>query len=410
MIKRITSTLLLVTTFCYILGTNVLAAEIYDIDNRNFYSKDQLENKQELEKMDEEFSSIEINLPEDEFVWDIDDENNSNMMLFSTYSVPKGVCTTGVATGKSLIGNMSAVQNLDCRVTKGKVESKFTFGNNIKKSFIIPGMNNTNVNGVSCYGMIPQGLTNYNGYFFITAYCGCSSNHNSVIYVINPSTLECITTLVLAQKTHAGGITYANGYLWIMDGDSNKVYYYKYSEISTAITYATYNTNVKSVNLYYYIRGTQTLSDQALACYCTTYKGYLCIGEFYETKSGKLQLYEPSITSTKKMSSVIEVTAMPPKAQGAMFYKYGNYVYILLSTSYGRTNKSYAYVYRTSGDTLSGELTNTKKIELPCLLEEVVTYGNYTYFLFESCGKKYRADASSVIGKVCGFDNSLIYK
>ncbi len=460
-LKKVVSLVLLVTTFCYILSMNVLADisvfldkgaigdnsksnDITEIDDITDYLGEYDFEIIDVDQVESDFESIEINLPSDEYVSDecisnefvkkesISDENIGyklingdsleqtslgDMRLMVSLTPPNGVCTGGSATGTNLIGDMSKLDGVAFDVTRGINASKYYFKANIQKSFILPGMSSTNVKGHGCYGMVPQGLTYYNGMFFMTAYCGCDYGHNSVIYVVDSSTGNYITTLVMQEKIHAGGITYANGYLWITgEEEKNNIYYYNFSEINYAITYARQYSNVKSIDLTSYTHGKQVVNGLTTVDYCTTYSGYLCIGNFDKDKAGALKLYNPAVTASKTMNPVMEITSLPAQAQGAVIQQIGNYIYILISASWGRGNNSKVYIYRTETNNLNGSISVKKTMEMPCMLEEVVVQGNYTYMLFESCGEKYRTGsdgkgkAKCVIGNICGFANSFIFK
>ncbi len=454
MLKKGISVVLMVTSFCYILSVNVLANtiaivnsnDIYDsnsgfLEDGEFanYAEEYDEENIDIDQIESAFESIEINLPSDEYISDecISNEfvsdnsigyqfagsdtkaNTSEMRLMTSLTAPKGVVYMGGATGTDLVGDMSKLNGVPFNITRGINSSSYYFNSNIKTSFNLPGMKSTNVKGENCDGMIPQGITYYNGMFFMTAYCECAAKerHRSVIYVVDSSTGKYITTLVMQEVVHAGGITYAGGYLWIVgEKDSKNIYYYNFSEINYAITYVLQNPSVKSIDLTSYTHGKQVVNDMTRIDYCTTYSGYLCIGDFYKDKTGSLKLYNPVVTASKTMNSIMTISSLPEKAQGAVIQKIGNYIYILISTSWGRGNDSMVYIYRTETSVLSGSVSVKKTMVMPCMIEEVVVNGSYTYMLFESCGDKYRNNTDGigfpdyVIGKICGFTNTFIFK
>ncbi len=321
--------------------------------------------------------------------------------------------TVGETTNTDMAGDMETVLSKSFTVTKGSTETEYIFGTEMRASFIMPGMKNTNVKGSSCADMIPQGLEYYGGYYFITAYCS-KHNHSSVIYVINASTLKYVTTLILAESTHAGGIACANGYLWIC-GSDGIMYYYKYSDVSAAIKYSEQYPNVKSLSLAPADRGTMYLDNQKNSSFVAAYNGYICVGEHSDDGNGTIQFYQPTPVSGGMLSSILSIV-IPEQAQGAEFYEMEGHLYMLITASPSRTKNSSVYVYRSDSTKLNNTFAHKKTISMPCMIEEAVTNGMYTYFVFESCGNKYRNNtdgrgrATDIVGKVCGFSNQFIYK
>jgi len=376
----------------------------------------------ELAEIDEMYRNLEITLPEEEFVWEEEKKTvavNSNARAI--ISVPAGVCTSGTSTNTDLVWSMDTANNFEGSTVRESTlkEEFYTFGPKVKTSFVLPGMKTTNVNGASCSDMTPQGITYYDGYYFITAYCGNTkffndkiSEHDSVIYVIKGTTKKLITTLVIKDKDngetpHVGGIAYANGYLWL--GATEKILFYDYDEIKEAIVYAENHPIVKSIYIGNYTNGEMTV-DGGFASFITTYKGYLVLGTYDDSLlgTGYLRFCYPNAVDNGTFG-YISKWELPKKAQGMAFFSDSNYTYMIINTSRGASN-SKVYVYRTSGKLYSGVLTLTKSIYMPCYLEEAVTVEGYTYFVFESCAEQYRNGFIPVIGKVCGMDNAFIYK
>ena len=375
---------------------------------------------EEMAEIDEMYRNLEITLPEEEFVWEEEKKTiavNSNAR--ATISVPKGICTSGTATGTAIIQDMTNACAKTYVSESSGIKTSFSFGEQLKDSFVIPGMKNTNVKGFSCNAMIPQGITYHDGYYFVTAYCG-EREHDSVIYVIDGSSKKYITTLVLVldKDPHLGGITYANGYLWLCDTRQKTdttpkesfVYYYTYSEIKEAILYAKNNSSVKSISLANYTYGCADITNHGSASFITTYNGYLCIGEYESDFYGKgnIRYYYPKPTSSGTLG-YFAICEIPPLAQGIDFYVSINHTYIILTASWGYLDST-IYVYKKSGTSMSGTLHNRKIMKFPCKLEEVIINGNTTYFIFESCAKKYRLLSRPVIGAACGFNTNYILK
>ncbi len=448
MFKKIFSLLSVVVIVFHIETTNVTAA-VNEVDiriegNEEITSIEEfVEVMKEVQGVDEalEFdldmpNEIFIDLPE-EIVWENEEPCNIlgieskavsygikgitdastlgtvSLNVMATSSVPSGAYTNGVATSTTAIAGMDkANQNTYPISRTGSTQSTyFKFGDKTTSLMAFPGMEVTNVCGESCKEMTPQGIEYYGGYFFLTAYCGEDDKyekpvHKAVIYVMD-SSKKYITTLVTTENNHAGGIAYANGYLWVCSGGKS-VSYYKYSEIIDLINFAKQNSNVKSILLTSTTHGNLTTTDNA--DFCTTYKGNLCIGTFEETESCKLKFYNPIISSTGKLSATTEITKFPKQLQGVVFQVVNEKVYLLLAASYGRNNKSNVYIYEAGSSSL-GSFAKTKEIQMPPMIEEAVICGSNIYFVFESCGKQYRdGGANIVIGNVCAFSRSFIFK
>ncbi|MBE5939149.1 MAG: hypothetical protein E7266_02030 [Lachnospiraceae bacterium] len=366
----------------------------------------------------------------DEEKIEVDEEKNKTIS-FTTNSMMRtismeGIYTTGESTGTQEVGNYTSAINYDWSyIRENGNEIAFTPKDKIKNSFVVPGMKKTNVKGNICDDMVPQGITYYDGYFFISAYCGWIKNdvseHDSVIYVIDGASKKLITTLVLAKMKdekrtpHAGGIACVNNYLWV--GATEELHCYKYSEIKELISYAKQNTNVKCIDLSKYTYYRIDVSVGNASFMSDLDNKYLCVGEYKENENGKLIFYYPTPKNADNNAHIADISVclkreIPPKAQGVEFYNSNNYTYMLITTSIGTDDKSriYVYVATGTGGVGYGTLTNTKTINLPRYLEEVVTVGDKTYLIFESCAKLYRYTTTDVIGRVCGFETAFIYK
>lgn len=377
------------------------------------------------------YKNLEITLPEEENVLEEDVYEDIDRIDLPVYDLknwgtPVGIYTTGTATGMDSVNSLDTVESRKWRYKNilESLEYDFVFGEELRTSFVVPGMKVTNVKGVTCDNMIPQGITYYDGYFFIGAYCGHKTNdiskHDSVVFVIDGTSKSLITTLVLAKRLdgintpHVGGIAYAGGYLWI--GSTGELHCYKYSEIKELISYATSHSNVRSIALDNYTYYRINVGGNGLASFIAAYSNnILCVGEHNKTENGKLVFYyaDPdNIDNTKHTADITVWTSreIPPKAQGIEFYSTSAFTYMIITTSLGYYSDSVIYVYRTNGNPGYSTLTNTKKITFPNMLEEVVTINGYTYFLFESCAKEYRSLSPNVISEVCGFSTLFIYK
>ncbi len=413
MFKRAVCLGLAITIVFSVCCRQVKAEEIVEENEETVKTVDEMIESydEEVTELDEMYKNLKITLPEEEYIWENEGKNIVNTNLArSGNTLPSGICKTGENTKTSLVGDMNVVLDNSYKYGRNGTENSFKFGEKLNKSFVLPGMEVTNVNGETCKHMVPQGITYHDGYYFITAYCG-EKEHNSVIYVLDGVGNELITTLVLVGKPHAGGIAFANEYLWICA--TSTIYYYHYAEIKYAISCATDGSNIKSIFLgdyTYYNYGSMTLANSGEASFVTTYNGFLCIGSYQkeDETTGQLRFYAPKPVAGGELYYNICID-LPSYAQGMAFYSVNGYTYMLITTFEVIPN-SKIYVYSTVGSLMNGELTFKKIIKFPCLIEEAVTRGGTTYFVFESCASKYRYLPITVVGEVCGMDSSFIYK
>lgn len=359
---------------------------------------------EEISAINWEYEELSLTLPKDEF--EFDGIQNDGIML------------TGAVVGTSLIrGAATIVDNVGSIPTtlydNGK-GGQYNFNTSASSRFTMPGLKKTTVGNVQCDDMVPQGICVYNGYIFMSSYC-FGKKHSSVVYVLNASTKAYITTLITGNKSHAGGIEILNGYLWLGHTDDNGngyLYYYNASQIIDAIQFALTDTTVTAIDMTKFTNGKIQLDSWTKASYVTKYNGYLCVGEYYKSDNvGRLNLYTTTnlLNGNTTENTVGTVLA---NTNGVLFFTNGSNKYMIVNANYGNEKPSYVHVYslnNTSSSTL--KTTFIKSIEMPCMIEESMIYGSYTYFVFESGANAYKTlpNIESVIGKVCGFSTSFIY-
>lgn len=393
-------------------------------------SEEKMLSEEELKRVEQEYMNLEIEIPE------INNESNdyeqeeqqvvaesvlANITTYASASSTGVFYSGGTATSTSLTYTMVKALNSSYSITTNSVLSKYTFGDKLTDSFIMPGMKTTNVKGANCTDMVPQGIAYAQGYLFVSAYCH-GKKHNSVLYVIDASTKEYVTTLVLVDMPHAGGIAYTNDCLWVCNGyEKGKanaiIYYYNIKDIVNVVQIAKNSSTYNSVSLSNIEYGKVYLENQSTSSFMTAHNGYLYVGEYCEEGNGTLGCYAATARNGIYLSatSTLEV---PSITQGIVHYISGSYVYMMLTSSSGFTNNSNAYLYR--GRIGDKGLSYYRKIEMPSMVEQAMVYGGKTYFVFESCSKywgTYKIALTSgilnpcdIVGKVCGFNNSFIFK
>ncbi|MDD3174315.1 MAG: bacterial Ig-like domain-containing protein, partial [Herbinix sp.] len=241
------------------------------------------------------------------------------------------------------------------------------FSKNVKftKSYIIPGLVTTNVGGFSSTTMCPQGITFAGNYLLQTAY-DISGEENSVIYVIDKTSKNLLTTLVLPSKTHVGGICYDGTNIWIPTG--TKISSIPFTEIEDAVA---------AGQSYTYINYNTTSSLGITASFLTYYREKIWVGSYNELEATNMYSYtidnkdtEPSLTQT-------DTIVMPTRVQSAVFTSQGT---LILSRSCQLYKGLRGYirqldVYRpnfaseTNGIIALGNVSNT--IEMPSMNEGI---------------------------------------
>lgn len=270
------------------------------------------------------------------------------------------------------------------------------------KCVILPGMTNTNVSEFGCTSMVPQGLTFAGGYMMISAY-DSKGLDNSVVYVMSKSSKKLLTTIVLPNKTHAGGIAYDGRNLWICQSTTLR-----------SIPFATIKAAASAKKDYLEVPEYDTVNElgqQAAAV--TYYKGLLWVASYNETSSGYLGSYRIDSKASKPTLTLCKRIKIANRVQGLTFTSNG---YLVLSRSC-QTNASkrgffhQLDVYKPnlskagSGIVKLGKVK--KKIDMPSMNEEIAVSGKYLYVNFES---SYFASAVKRVDRVCAFKVAAVTK
>ena len=239
---------------------------------------------------------------------------------------------------------------------------------NYDKSYTIPGIRSTNVDGFESTCMCPQGLTFAEDYLLISAY-DSYGDENSVIYVIDKDTHELLTVIVLQEKIHAGGITYDGENVWITHG--KKLCTIKFSDIEAAADEMLIYKKLDYSGMY-------NLDHKAsFLCY---YKNQIWTGNFEHTKNGKLYSYSVSNDGETLKFTQKSCITIPPAVQGVTFS--GNK--LILSRAYGYTNELNVYQPTNTGKSSMKIGKKIKTVKMPALNEEIDILGNFIYVNFES--------------------------
>lgn len=284
-----------------------------------------------------------------------------------------------------------------CRKNK-----EFTKKLDYARSFPIPGMLNTNVAEFGCGTMIPQGIVVAKSYFFVTAY-DSQKVENSVVYVLNKDDKELVTTIILPNKTHAGGITFDGKNLWVTQEKTLR------SIPFTAIEEAIDNEDPYIEMSAYGVE--ITLPQQAATV--TYYKKLLWVASYDELKPGYLVSYKIAKKGTKPELTPVKTISMPTRVQGIAFSNNGR---LIVSRSCQTDPKQRGYMHQldiykpnlkkaSKGIISLGKVRNT--VAVPTMNEEIAVSGNRLYIVFESVSF-YTAEQR--VDRVCALPVSYVTK
>ena len=265
---------------------------------------------------------------------------------------------------------------------------------------IVPGLKSTVSISVkdgkllSSSDFVPQGIAVAGDYVLITAYDHTKASY-SVMYVIDKKTRRYITTFITDTTSHVGGVAYdsRNKYVWIASGSS--VLGMPYADIVNAAAVSAADPIVTAFKITEFPKTFKTLTT---ASYLTFFDNLLWAGKFNETDNDNIYgYYIDLIRNEITPKYIIEA---PVKAQGMTFYKPGKDVFLAVSTSFGRNNKSTLRLYKTSYDSPQAvEGATYKRIKkntayktpiFPPMSEGIAESDGLFYILFESAAKEYR--------------------
>ncbi len=301
-----------------------------------------------------------------------------NGTVYSSASpTPKSVTITEVAatstkakyfTGKKEFMNSTAYTEIDT----------FQSSVNYSKSYIIPGLIETNVGGFISNSMCPQGVCFAKNYLLVTAY-DLKDEEMSVVYVLDKDTKALLTTLVLPTDAHVGGICYDGTYLWLTTGS-------KASALKmTDVQYA-----VESGQAYYNVDFFEVCKLGISASYITYFDDKLWVGTYNELKNTYMYSYEIDDFDTSISLTKVDTVSMPTRVQGVSFTEDG---YLILSRSCQLYEGLRGYmrrieVYQPDLENEEGGIISIGSaincIYTPSMNEGIALRGSYLYVIFES--------------------------
>ena len=261
----------------------------------------------------------------------------------------------------------------------------------------------------TCTQVTPQGLAISDKYIFVSAYCH-TKNHKSMIFVIDRKNGEYVKEIVLADRTHAGGLAYdpSHNVLWIAtkinktDEDGNKE---RVAAVGCITLEEIENYDFKETGQpLKYHNACATMFENT--SFITYYDGYLYSGYWLASKKKTSLMAKFKITddgiSLEKLPDMI--ASIPGQVQGMMVYKDK----VIFATSYG-IDESKLKIYKNGDDILKFDnKVLIRNIELPQKLEQIYSYGGRLYLLFESGSYAYRLTAPVCMDHIVSMNENTI--
>lgn len=252
-------------------------------------------------------------------------------------------------------------------------------------STAIPGLSYTSLTDSASRHMVPQGVCFAGDYMLITAY-DSTKKENSVVYVLSnqdKTNRTFLTTLVLPDQNHVGGIAFDGEYIWVAKSLSGYISALPYELVEEAVASESFSFPVEAYawNLYCGVP----------ASFVSYYDERLWVGTYRSPSDGMgaLQSYRLNQEGSDISLQWESTIQIPSCAQGAAFLEEDDQTYLLLTTSRGRHSDSNVYLYEMYETEAEPLLIERGSYIFPPMAEELVTDGTYTYVLFESAATCY---------------------
>ncbi len=277
-------------------------------------------------------------------------------------------------------------------------------------STAIPGLENTEFPDSGSDQMVPQGLCVTEEYMFISAY-DKSGRENSVIYVLSnedAQNRELLTTIILPDKNHVGGVAWDGSSLWVAKSTDKCLAGIDGSRIVSA---AKSDQTISELESY-----DEVVSCGMTASFVSYQDGRFWVGTSHSFfgECGRLSVFVPEEEGEKIVLKRLFTMEIPDHAQGVAFFSENGVQYLLISVSAGRYGDSRLYLYT---EEISDEMVTlyfAADYDLPPMAEEIVSDGEYTYCLFESAATCYsREDGFSCpypVDRICALSNTALVR
>jgi len=291
-------------------------------------------------------------------------------------------------------------------------------------STAIPGLEYTMIDDIVCGQMVPQGLCIAGKYMLITAYdntrkflkdTGTRASYRencSVVYVLSnedPANRELLTTIVLPDVNHVGGIAFDGKYAWIAKSTSKKCSALEYSTIETAVASGQENYKLSEY--------AANVDCGATASFLTFDNGRLWVGTYQNLLSGKGSLKSYQVVSNEDgvKLKLEDEYVIPSFANGVNFMEIDGRKCMTVVSSLGRYVNSKVHLYEIIEDKITGRnlFQYYGEYTFPPMAEEVASDGSNLYFLFESSATCYSTislrKCSYVVDRVCAVSAESLF-
>lgn len=288
-------------------------------------------------------------------------------------------------------------------------------------STAIPGLRTTEILDDICTQMVPQGICIAKDYMLVSAYDNTRAVlgkkaqsyqvNNSVLYVLsndNARNRKLLTTIVLPDINHVGGVAFDGSRVWIAKSTTRKCSVINYDVIQAAAE--------SGRSSYQLERYDQTVDCGAVASFLTYHDGRIWVGTYSNRISGMGTLRSYDIREGKNLRLVKrEELSIPGYANGVSFMEYGDESYMAVTTSKGRIFDSRIYFYQVAKDIQQDRNLYYcyKSCKFPPMAEELVCDGENTYFLFESSATCYSTGTytgcSYPVDRICALSTTDLF-
>lgn len=298
-------------------------------------------------------------------------------------------------------------------------------------STAVPGLEVTDILGESCRQMVPQGICTAGDYMLVTAYdSGDFSGENirgkrspSALYVLsnrNPQDRRLLTTIILPDINHVGGVAFDGENVWIAKSIDRQCSVISYERIKEAA-----DSGKGSYKLQEY---DQNVPCGVIASFVTWHDNKLWVGTYTNRISGKgwLRSFRVKKENTKQKETAgagqmftlqkQDEVIIPGFANGAAFTELGGKTYLAVTASRGRFFDSRVYFYEVHKDSYTGKNVYYAyhSDRFPPMAEEMVCDGAFTYFLFESSATCYSTPAyrrcSYLVDRICAVSTWNLFR
>ncbi len=244
------------------------------------------------------------------------------------------------------------------------------------KSYVMPGVKSTNVAGFKSTHMCPQAITFAKDYLLMTAY-DYVGEERSVIYVMDKKNKKLLTTLVLPDQVHLGGIAFDGENVWVSHGE--KIGLIKFGTIESA---------AKAGKSYKEISYKTLLSVKTTASFMTYYKDMLWIGK--NAEKGTQIMYSYAINDKAGTPSITPKSSVriPNRVQGVAFTDNGELVlsrsnlYLSSMPYYIARLEYYKPTWKNNKITKLNKAKNT--MPMPTMNEGIEIHDDMLYVVYES--------------------------